>query len=160
MSENVVEIISIIIKKLLHEDKNLKEEDIILKLVEEGYKLEDIDRAFSLLLSGGKDRDNNVLYNKNKQQYFRIFSRGEKMYLTQKLQGLIQKLLALNVLNAEESEDLIGQMIENVYRGAVKTSDLWETLNDIVDDRNKLQIITKHIPEFNEYIKQKFKYVN
>ena len=161
MNNSVIEIVSIIIKKML-KDEFIDQKEVITELIDDGYEVEDIDRAFALILS-----EENILeeteedITDNKQiNYNRIFTSSEKMYLPLKLQGLIYRLMLKNVLSANESEKLISRTVKNVYNGSIKTKDLWNTLRDIINDERRLEIISKEIPEFSNFLKQKFKYVN
>ncbi len=161
MNSSVIEIVSIIIKKML-KDEFIDQREVITELIDDGYEVEDIDRAFALILS-----EENILeeteedITDNKQiNYNRIFTSSEKMYLPLKLQGLIYRLMLKNVLSANESEKLISRTVKNVYNGSIKTKDLWNTLRDIINDERRLEIISKEIPEFSNFLKQKYKYVN
>ena len=161
MNNSVIEIISIIIKKML-KDEFIDQEEVITDLIDEGYEVEDIDKAFALILSEDNiiEDENNILENDFTDNYNRIFTNSEKMYLPIKLQGLIYRLILKNVLSPTESEKLISRTVKNVYNGAVKTRDLWDVLRDIIDDDRRLEIISKEIPEFNNYLQKKYKYVN
>ena len=143
-------------------DEFIDQKEVITELIDDGYEVEDIDRAFALILS-----EENILeeteedITDNKQiNYNRIFTSSEKMYLPLKLQGLIYRLMLKNVLSANESEKLISRTVKNVYNGSIKTKDLWNTLRDIINDERRLEIISKEIPEFSNFLKQKYKYVN
>ncbi|HKL74569.1 MAG TPA: DUF494 family protein [Halanaerobiales bacterium] len=161
MNDNVIEIVSLIVKKML-KDEYIDQEEIITELVDQGYELEDIDEAFALILSDENISEENIWgANENKDIiYNRIFTFSEKMYLPLKLQGLIYRLIAKNILSPEESEKLITRTVKNVYTGSIQIKDLWSTLQDIVDDKVRLESILKDIPEFNEIIEEKYKFVN
>lgn len=161
MTDNVIEIVSIIVKKML-KDEYIDQEEIITELVDQGYELEDIDDAFALILSDENIAEENI-WGANENQdliYNRIFTFSEKMYLPLKLQGLIYRLIAKNILSPEESEKLITRTVKNVYTGSIQIKDLWSTLQEIVDDDVRLESILKNIPEFNEIIEEKYKFVN
>lgn len=161
MTNNVIEIVSIIVKKMM-KDEYIDQEEIITELVDQGYELEDIDDAFALILSEENILEENVWEsNENTDMiYNRIFTFSEKMYLPLKLQGLIYRLISKNILSPEESEKLITKTLKNVYTGSVKVKDLWNTLQEIIDDEIRLETILKDIPEFNKFIEEKYKFVN
>ena len=161
MNDNVIEIVSIIVKKMI-KDEYIDQEEIITELADQGYELEDIDDAFALILSEENVFEENILENNRNSDviYNRIFTFSEKMYLPLKLQGLIYRLISNNILSPEESEKLINKTVKNVYSGSIKTKDLWNALKDIIDDEIRLETILKDIPEFNEFVKEKYKFVN
>ena len=166
MKNNVIEIVSIIVKKMM-KDEYIDQEEVITDLVDQGYDLEDIDDAFALILSEENILEENIWENtdnensdKNDPIYNRIFTFSEKMYIPLKLQGLIYRLIAKNILSPAESEKLITKTVKNVYSGSIKTKDLWNALQDIIEDEFRLEIILKDIPEFNEFVKEKYKLVN
>ena len=161
MTNEVIEIVSIIVKKMI-KDEYIDQEEIITDLVDQGYELEDIDEAFALILSEENvlEEKNMVNYNDNGTTYNRIFTSSEKMYLPLKLQGLIYRLISNNILSPEESETLITKTVKNVYSGSIETKDLWNALQDIIDDENRFETILQDIPEFNEFVKEKYKFVN
>ncbi|MGM0437820.1 MAG: DUF494 family protein [Bacillota bacterium] len=161
MTNNVIEIVSIIVKKMM-KDEYIDQEEIITELVDQGYELEDIDDAFALILSEENILEENVWESNenNNMIYNRIFTFSEKMYLPLRLQGLIYRLISKNILSPEESEKLITKTLKNVYTGSVKVKDLWNTLQEIIDDEIRLETILKDIPEFNKFIEEKYKFVN
>jgi Smg protein len=162
MKNNVIEIISMIIKRMLKEEV-LDQEKVISELLNLGYNIEDIDQAFEIILSEsdyyGEDENNKVLRVDN-AKYNRVFTIAEKLYLPLKLQGLIYRLIVLNVLSPKKSEKLIYKTTQKVYKGSANTADLWDVLNEVVDDDSKLEIISEKIPEFNDYLQKEFKHIN
>ena len=160
MKDKVIEIVSFIIKRMLKEEV-LDQEKVISELLDLGYDIEDVDQAFAIILSGSEiEKENNYTLNGNNDEYNRVFTTSERLYLPIKLQGLIYRLIVLNVLSPEKSEKLIYKTIQKVYKGSANTGDLWEVLNEIVDDEDKLEVITSKIPEFNDYLQNDFKYLH
>ena len=161
MKNNMIEIINFIIKRMLKEEV-LDQEEVISELLNLGYDIENIDQAFAIILSDTEyETDSDINYvNEDINEYNRVFTISEKLYLPTKLQGLIYRLIVLNVLTPEKSEKLIYKTIKKVYQGSANTRDLWEVLSELVDDQNKLEVITNQIPEFNDYLQKDFKYIN
>lgn len=154
----MIEIITFLVQKMLNKKElYIKQDRIIQELQELNYEREDIEQALELIFAGSNilENDNEFSYN-----YNRVFTRQEKLYLPVKLQGLIQRLIILNVLTPRESETLIAKTIQNVYGGSAQTSDIWDILQEIVDDEAKLEVISQEIPEFKDFFRREFKYIN
>lgn len=161
MNNSVIEIISIIIKRMLRDDF-IDQEEVINELVDQGYELDDIDNAFALILSEENiiEDEQGIVGEFSGDNYNRIFTASEKMYLPMKFQGLIYRLIIKNVLSPAESEKLITRTIKKVYNGSVKVKDFWNVLKEVIDDDRRLELISKEIPEFNDFLEQNYKYVN
>ena len=162
MNSNILEILNIMIKKFLQEkDKNINEKEIMQEFQEYGHEREDINKALKLFYASTDDSRQNFDRSDNIDDiYNRVFTLSEKLYLPIKLQGLIQRLVILSVLNPAESESLITQIINTSYRGTLETSDIWDILEDIVEDETKLNLISQEIPEFEDYFSRNYKYIN
>lgn len=55
-------------------------------------------------------------------------------------------------MRPEQVENLISRIIHKVYfKDSVKSYDLWEILEDLIDDEIKLNMISREIPEFADF---------
>ncbi|MFW5971988.1 MAG: DUF494 family protein [Bacillota bacterium] len=164
MNDNVIEIVSFLIQKMINDEEVLlEEEEIIEELLELGYNIQDIDEAFELIYNGTDIIEaENIQYNDmDKIPYYnRIFTTAEKLYLPLNIQGLILKLMFSNLLSIKENEEIIIRAIQNSYGEYVTTFNLWKIVEDVVEDQNKLNLISNKITEFNDIIPQDYKYIN
>ncbi len=163
MNNNTIEIINILIKKVLEDNKPIfNENDIIQELLSMGYKITDIDQAMEFIFndqSEKKEIQNEKIQDSN--SYNRILTVSEKIYIPVKIQGLIRRLIYLNVLTANESETLIARTVQNYsHHRSFKTDDIWELLEDIISDETILAIIAEKIPEFNNLFGKDFKHIS
>ena len=97
-----------------------------------------------------------------RKNYNRIFTPLEKIYLSVELRGLILKILSCSLLNPEDVEYLINIVLqENYFKNEKITSrQLWEILNEFVDEDYILAKIAQKIPEFNNFSLEDYKYIN
>ncbi|MEJ6951503.1 DUF494 family protein [Natronospora cellulosivora (SeqCode)] len=163
MSDNIIEIVSFLIQKMLNDEYILLEEEkIIQELIELGYNIQDIDQAFELIYNGTEIIEaENINFNKlEKMPYNRVLSKAERLYLPIDIQGLILKIIFSNILNNRENEEIIIKAIQNSYIGYFSKTKLWSIIEDVVRDQDKLNLITHEIPEFNEIISYENQYVN
>lgn len=164
MNEDVMEIIGLLIRMMLRDENHFKkEEEIIQNLLEEGYDIQDIDEAFELIYHGTEiiNEEKSKLDESNENSFYnRVFSQSERMYLSLELQGLIKKMLFLNVLTPGESEEIILRVIQDSYPGYLTPGQLWDILEEVIEDQGKLQIISSEILEFRDMITGDSKYIN
>ncbi|QTL98436.1 DUF494 family protein [Iocasia frigidifontis] len=164
MNEDVMEIIGLLIRMMLKDENHfIKEEEIIQNLLEEGYDIQDIDEAFELIYHGTEiiDEEKNKLDESNRDSFYnRVFSQSERMYLSFELQGLIKRMLFLNLLTPGESEEIIIRVIQDSYPGYLTTGQLWDILEEVIEDQGKLQIISSEIIEFRNMVTDDSKYIN
>lgn len=164
MNNNVIEIVSFLIQRMLNEDEILlEEEELIQELLEFGYNIRDIDQAIELIYNGTDIIEaGNIQFEdfERKPFYNRIFTMAEKLYLPLNIQGLILKLMFSNLLTTKENEEIIIKSIQNSYSGYVSPFNLWNIVEDVVRDQSKLDIISDKITEFNDIIPDEYKYIN
>lgn len=120
------------------------------------HKMNDIDKILELIFSTGDIIDDDI--DNINEYYNRIFTRSEKIYLPVELQGLIQRML--NILTPEESESLISRALQTSYSGKAGSKDIWDILNEVVDDQDRLELISQKIPEFNNFFADDYKFIN
>lgn len=164
MNDNIIEIVSFLIQRMLNdEDILLEEEDIIQELLELGYNIQDIDQAFELIYNGTDiiEAENIQFDDLEKIPFYnRIFTVAEKLYLPLDIQGLILKIMFSNLLTTKENEEIIIKAIQNSYTGYVSPDNLWTIIEDVVKDQKKLNLISHQITEFNDIIPEDYKYIN
>lgn len=164
MNDNVVEIVSLLIQRMLNDEKVLvEEEDIILELLELGYNIQDIDQAFELIYNSTEIIEAENIQIDNTEQvnfYNRIFTMAEKLYLPINIQGLLLKIIFSNLISINESEEIIKRVIQNSYKDFVSTSNLWNIIEDVVEDQSKLILLVDRIDEFNDIIPEDYRYIN
>ncbi len=159
MNKNIIEIINILIKKFLgNKNRLIDKDDIIQELINMGYEVDDIDFAMDLLFKEEIIEEN--LEEEICDNYNRIFTISEKVYIPVEIRGLIHRLIFLNVLSAQESETLIARTVQDSYSGISETDDIWEILEDIIKDESKLELISRKIPEFGSLYGNEFEHIN
>lgn len=163
MSENIIEIVSLLIQKMLNDEQILLEEEkIIQELLDLGYNIQDIDQAFELIYNGTDIIEaENIRFDKldKMPSYNRVFTEAEKLYLPIEIQGTILKIIFSNILNSKENEDIIIKAIQNSYVGNFPNNKLWKIIEEVVHDQNKLSLIIYTIPEFKDMTLKDNEYV-
>jgi Smg protein len=159
MNKKVIEILSMLIQKMLHdEDLWRKEEDIIIELEDQGYTIENISEAFEIIFSeviSVEDRDFYIDYEMN-SGYNRVFTKVEKFYFSNEMKAIIYKLNRLGILSADELEIIIFRMMQLASVEDLKTELVWDIINDVVDDSELMVTISVEINEFDSsLLKQK-----
>ncbi|WP_408954559.1 DUF494 family protein [Natroniella sp. ANB-PHB2] len=154
MNNNVFEIISCLVKTLLHDEKLVEDEKKLIDfLQDEGYGLKEINQAFEFIFASSEriDSTDDLLDQKHiKQEAFhknRVFSLRERFKFDVKIQGVILRLNHLSLIADEELEDLIGQLFK-VPNSYINIEYLWESLQQVLDDELRLAFIAQHISEF------------
>ncbi|MFN2341437.1 MAG: DUF494 family protein [Halanaerobium sp.] len=152
MNKKVIEILSILIQKMLHdEDLWRKEEDIIIELEDQGYTIENISEAFEIIFSeviSVEDRDFYIDYEMN-SGYNRVFTKVEKFYFSNEIKAIIYKLNRLSILSADELEIIISRMMQLASVDDLKAELVWDIINDVVDDSELMFTISAEINEFD-----------
>lgn len=163
MNDNVIEIISLLIQKILNEGDIMIEEEVIEELLDLGYNIQDIDEAFELIYNGTDiiEAENlHVSDLKEKFFYNRIFTISEKLYLPVEIQGLLLKLMSSNLLSFKECEEVIIRAIQTSLGGSTTPFHLWSILEEVVDRDEVLEQLSVSINEFKDMITDDFKYIN
>ena len=152
MNKKVIEILSILIQKMLHdEDLWRKQEDIIVELENQGYTIENISEAFEIIFSeviSVEDRDFYIDYEMS-SGYNRVFTKVENFYFSKEIKAIIYKLNGLGILSADELEIIIYRMMEIATIDDLKTDLVWDIINDVVDDSELMMTISAEINEFD-----------
>jgi uncharacterized protein Smg (DUF494 family) len=163
MNTKVIEIISLLVQKMLEGDLVLNEEQIVQELLEYGYETDDIEMAFELIFPGAEIIDEEDIFSSSYDKlssYNRILTLAEKLYLPLNIEGLIRHLIFLNVLTPKQIETLILKAIQNSYIRKTGTKEIWNILEEILDDDSKLNMISQMIPAFKNIYQQNYKYIN
>ncbi|MBM7555328.1 DUF494 family protein [Halanaerobacter jeridensis] len=155
MKENIFEIISQLVKRLLYEGEEIEDsEKLINSLKEDGYNIDEINQAFEFIFASEKETEGEEdkaelqkdSWDEN-QISQRVFNIKERVNFNIEVQGGLLQLGALDDLQEEELEEVITKLLMR-YRSSAQVSDLWQTVEEVVDDDLKLLSISKKIPQF------------
>lgn len=163
MKNNIIEIVSLLIQRLLVDGEVVMEEEIVMELLELGYEIKDIDEAFELIYNGTEIIEaENVRTDSSKafEIYNRVFSEAEKLYLPLNIQGLLIKVIFSGVLSIEESEEIIKRLIQASYHEHISRSSLWDVIEEVVEDHSKLYLLLNEISEFKDIVPDAYRYLN
>ena len=164
INDQVIQIIGLLIQRMLNnEEITLEEEVIIQELLEMGYDIHAIDQAFELIYNSTEiiEAENiNGTSFERVSSYNRVFTVIERLYLPLDLQGLLRKLMQLNLLTPQEHEAIIIRTIQDSFAGLTSPRNLWTILKGVIADQQKIDIIAVKINEFKNLIPSDFKYIN
>ncbi len=162
MRDKIYDILNYLIEEFLNSgDEVVDQEDLINDLVEMGYEVEDIDQAFQLIFEKPEIIEGSDIEAVSDDKFLnRIFTVQEKMYLSKEHRGLIKRLLLMNVMTIKETEEVVNQIIQNVYYNKNKNFNFWDVIQDVVEDENRIRYISNHFKEFSSKLSKDFKYIN
>jgi Smg protein len=110
MRERIFSIIEIIVRQILM-SRNLvhDEKEIVEYLISEGYNLEEINTAFSLIkdIAGEQKVKTPLRKSLNETNNIRILSNDEKISLTREAYGFLIRLKGLGFIDNELQEEII-----------------------------------------------------
>jgi len=152
MNKRVTEILSILLKKMLKEEKLWeKQEDIIIELEDQGYTIENISEAFDIIFSEVISVEDNGFYMDYEMStgYNRVFTSEENFYFSTQMKAIIYKLNSLKILKADEMEIIIFKMMQLASKDELQTDLVWDIINDVVDDPELLLTISIELNEFD-----------
>lgn len=140
----IVEIISFLIRELIEEDKAINDEDEIVEvLVNQGYKLEEINMAFVLIFSlEGKIEKNHRDKEPENLDAKRFLTYLEKFKLTLAAHGLLIRLTEARLITSHELERILAWVVKKTDE--IGTDQLWEIIETIVDDPVRFTLMTNH----------------
>ena len=159
MTTDVFEIIGELVKKLLHDQDLVENErEIINSLKKKGYDVADINRAFEFIFSSSNNaalnweaevelNDEQETEEKDWGLKNRVFDTREKFKLDLDVQGIIFKLLSLDLVNEQELEKSIARAISQP-KSELDILEFWQVLEEVIDDELRLTMIIEKIPEF------------
>lgn len=164
INDQVIQIIGLLIQKMLkNHEITLGEEEIIQELLEMGYDIQAIDEAFELIYNSTDiiEAENiNGTGFERVSSYNRVFTLAERLYLPLNIQGLFRKLIQLNLLTPREYEEIIIRTIQDSLIGLSSSRHLWSIIKEVIEDQQKLDMISLKINEFKNLIPSDFKYIN
>lgn len=152
MNSNVIEIVTILIQKLLHnEDVIANEEEIIQGLLDLGYDLKEIETAFELIFSsteiiGMSESFENHNYLPTSE---RVLSPRERFIFSTEAQEILLKLLYNKLIDLESLENIM-QKVHNLPLVEIGTRELWFLIKTSISDQIDLIRIKNRIPNFLE----------
>jgi Smg protein len=161
MNKNVIEILNFLLTKILRED-DIEEnrEKIVITLENEGYTIEDINRAFDFIINGSlKSIDERIspvtdtefyIDRNSNSGYNRVLAESEKRAFNDNIKSIIYRINELKVLKAYELELLIEHMFHNSVYEDLEAEDIWDLLDVLVKDPDTKIIISQAISEFND----------
>ena len=161
MNENVIEIVSYLVKKIMHnEDVVENEQKLVQNLVNQGYEIADIDTAFELIFSSelyceAESEEGGF----NLSNSHRVLDFRERFKLSLKVRGLLIRLSALNLINDEELEDIL-KMSLRFRQTEIGLKGFWRVLQRVVDNPSRLSLIIENSPEFKSFNAEHRKYIN
>jgi Smg protein len=165
MNQNIFEIISQLVRRLLYDGDIVRdEESLINSLRDEGYDLDEINQAFEFIFSSSEiidlpqkeQKKTKVKVNKFRQ---RVLDFREKFKFSLKVQGIIIKLNTLRLIKEDELERIIARSLVEQNR-VIDVTEFWNILEEVVDNDLRLLAIANQIIEFQEVIDTKDKYLN
>lgn len=152
MNSNVIEIVTILVQKLLHnEDLTANEEEIIQGLLDLGYNLKDIEIAFELIFSSAEIIG--VSENYENHNYLptseRVFTVRERFMFTDESQNCLYNLVKVHLITHDELEELIKRGYASQAQ-ELGMKELWFFLRSNVRDKLRLTVIKNLFPAFAE----------
>jgi Smg protein len=165
MNQNIFEIISQLVRRLLYDGDVIRDEErLINSLRDEGYDLDEINQAFEFIFSSSEIIDlpekeqkrNKVKVNKFRQ---RVLDFRERFKFSLEVQGIIIKLNTLNLIKEEELERIIARSLVEQNK-VIGITEFWDILEEVIDNDLRLLAITNQINEFQEIIDTEDKYLN
>lgn len=160
MNKNVIKILSILIQKMLNDEEVWENYDEIVKeLEDDGYTIENISEAYDLVFSEIISVQDHEFYidSEMKSGYNRAFTQVENFYFSSEIKTIIYKLNSLAVLKAEELEIIIFRMMQLAVYNELKKDLVWEIINDVIDDRDLLFMISSEINEFDSNLLKEYR---
>ncbi|MCK4257533.1 MAG: DUF494 family protein [Halanaerobiales bacterium] len=145
MNSNIIEIVSLLVQRLLHnEDLTVNEEEIVQTLIELGYDIIDIEMAFELIFSSAEIIGISESYENHTYlpSSMRIFSQSEKMLFSSEAYGILIFLLSKGLLANQELEEIIGRSF-SLQAIEIDKQELWQLLKMSIKNRLKLIFIKK-----------------
>ena len=153
MNNNIVEILSIIVKRILEND-NLAEpdEELIQLLIDQGYPWEDIDAVLKLVSGIYSDCCVDLTPLRGMElsnRRYRVMTRREKAFLTPQALGILEKIKGFGLLDLQKIEYLFLTLF-NTFETPIDVESLWEGLKCVYEDCD-LEVLSRIISEFNDY---------
>lgn len=164
MNENVIEIVSYLVKRIMHnEDVIENEEQLVENLVNQGYEIADIDMAFELIFSSNiYDEENEVKDNNHKfelKRSQRILDVRERFKLSIPVQGALLRLTNLGLISDDELEEVLEKTV-HIKKKELGLKSLWNLLRKVVDEPTRLSVIIENSPEFESINSEHKQYIN
>ncbi|MBM7623533.1 DUF494 family protein [Sporohalobacter salinus] len=164
MNENVIEIVSYLVKQIMHnEDIIENEEQLVENLVSQGYEIADIDTAFELIFSSDVYNEENGAEDSNDEFKFkksqRILDIRERFKLSVSAQGVLLRLSSLGLISDDELEELLEKSV-HIKKRELGLKSLWKILSKVIDDPTRLSVIIENSPEFESINSEHKQYIN
>lgn len=152
MNSNVIEIVTILVQKMLHnEDLAANEEEIIQGLLDLGYNLRDIQIAFELIFSSAEIIGVSETY--ENRNYLptseRVLSERERLVFREEARNILFSLLKSRLLTMAELEEIIQRGVASAVI-EIGIPEIWTLLKVAVKDQQRLTLIKNRYPELKE----------
>ncbi|NPV52254.1 MAG: DUF494 family protein [Firmicutes bacterium] len=148
MNEKVLEIVNLLIKLILKEEKSpAGEVTLVRDLLSRGYDPAEIDAAFGIIFSAPGEKESprtfpsHEVLNAPRPKPHRVLNHAERLKLTLEAQGFLEGLTYTGLVQPEELEDVLlyALQLDTDEVGVFEVSWL---LEKTVKDPNRLAIIT------------------
>ncbi|HHV61531.1 MAG TPA: DUF494 family protein [Firmicutes bacterium] len=148
MNERVLEIVNLLIKLILKEEKSpAGEVTLVQDLLSRGYDPAEIDAAFGIIFSAPVEKEGRKTFSSRdilrapRPQPHRVLNHAERLKLTLEAQGFLEGLTYTGLVQPEELEDVLlyALQLDTDEVGVFEVSWL---LEKTVKDPNRLAIIT------------------
>lgn len=132
MNERVIEIVSVLIRRLLRENAPVPAgPEIVEGLVREGYALSEIDAAFDLIYSVP---DPGTPSRESFPRPSRVFSHPEMAKISREARDHLLTLYHLRLIGENEFEQVVVQLMNSEDPGLAELS---QALLEAIDDRSR-----------------------
>jgi Smg protein len=165
MNENVIEIVSYLVKRIMHNEGMIEDEKKLVKnLVNQGYEIDDIDMAFELIFSSNlnTNQNNNFEAEEGKLEFNnsqRVLDFKEKFKLSLSAQGVLIRLSTLDLISDEELEKILDKSVHS-RKPEINLKDLWKVLQKIINNPARLSLVIENSPEFKSINEEHKRYIN
>ncbi|MGM0472211.1 MAG: DUF494 family protein [Bacillota bacterium] len=160
MNENVIEIVSYLVKRIMHDDDIIEnEEELVRNLIDQGYDIDDIDTAFDLIFATDVADDENKDEELKFAEANRILDLRERFKLSTSAQGVLIRLASLSLINDDELERVLKKTLQTRER-EIGLKNLWQVLQKVIDSPMRLSTIIENSPEFDSINDEHRQYIN
>ncbi|SJZ63813.1 DUF494 family protein [Selenihalanaerobacter shriftii] len=161
MNENVIEIVSYLVKRIMHNENIVENEKKLIKnLIDQGYEVDDIDMAFELIFtssmsSAEKESEDELKFDDAR----RVLDFKEKFKLSLPVQGALIRLSALSLISNTEVENILEKSL-HFRESEIGLKHFWKVLQKVINNPARLSLIIENSPEFKSINEEHKRYIN
>ncbi|KXS45252.1 MULTISPECIES: DUF494 family protein [unclassified Candidatus Frackibacter] len=160
MNENVIEIVSYLVKRIMHnEDIIENEKKLIQRLLNQGYEIDDIDMAFELIFTSDLPQNDNEEGRLEFNDAHRVLDFKERFKLSLPVQGVLIRLSTLSLISDEELEKILEKTL-HFREPEIGLKNLWRVLQKVINNPARLSLIIENSPEFKSINEEHKRYIN